>query len=217
MDLTLINRDGQFVADSRDVAQMTDTRHDHLLSKIDGFVRILNTDPNFRVSDFFIETTYTDSTGRILRRYDITRKGCDMVANKMTGEKGVLFTATYVTKFDEMERTLKQVSIPTHENIVPLSKDQALITLLRTTADLVEDHQEIRQIVAEQSEKIEQVERKVDEQITLDSGEQRKVQKAVAKRVYELSSEPKVQRELFRQLYREIKDRWAVGSYKDVR
>jgi len=25
----------------------------------------------------------------------------------MTGEKGVLFTATYVTKFEEMEQTLK--------------------------------------------------------------------------------------------------------------
>ena len=27
-----------------------------------------------------------------------------MVANKMTGEKGVLFTAAYVTKFEEMEK-----------------------------------------------------------------------------------------------------------------
>jgi phage regulator Rha-like protein len=30
-----------------------------------------------------------------------------MVANKMTGEKGVLFTAAYVIKFEEMEKTLK--------------------------------------------------------------------------------------------------------------
>jgi phage regulator Rha-like protein len=32
-----------------------------------------------------------------------------MVANKMTGTKGVLFTATYVTKFDEMEKQLKKL------------------------------------------------------------------------------------------------------------
>lgn len=31
-----------------------------------------------------------------------------MVANKMTGEKGVLFTAAYVTKFEEMEQRLQQ-------------------------------------------------------------------------------------------------------------
>ncbi|MCX8167304.1 MAG: Rha family transcriptional regulator, partial [Candidatus Micrarchaeota archaeon] len=39
--------------------------------------------------------------------YLLTKKGCDMVANKMTGEKGVLFTAKYVTKFEEMEKQLK--------------------------------------------------------------------------------------------------------------
>jgi hypothetical protein len=38
--------------------------------------------------------------------YLLTRKGCDLVANKMTGEKGVLFTATYVTRFEEMEKVL---------------------------------------------------------------------------------------------------------------
>lgn len=39
-----------------------------------------------------------------------------MVANKMTGEKGVLFTAKYVTKFEEMEKELNnknQFNLPT--------------------------------------------------------------------------------------------------------
>ncbi len=38
-----------------------------------------------------------------------------MVANKMTGEKGIIFTAIYVTKFEEMERELKeqQPKLPT--------------------------------------------------------------------------------------------------------
>ncbi|MDN9204386.1 phage antirepressor KilAC domain-containing protein, partial [Clostridioides difficile] len=45
----------------------------------------------------------------------LTKKGCDMVANKMTGEKGIIFTAIYVTKFEEMERELKeqQPKLPT--------------------------------------------------------------------------------------------------------
>ncbi|MFP3468412.1 hypothetical protein SB754_23245, partial [Leifsonia sp. SIMBA_070] len=30
-----------------------------------------------------------------------------MVANKLTGEKGVLFTAAYVTKFEEIEQTIQ--------------------------------------------------------------------------------------------------------------
>lgn len=94
--------------------------------------------------------------------------------------------------------------------VVPLSKDQALVTVLRTTADLVEGHEEIRK-------RVDRIERKVDEQITLDSGEQRTLQKTVARRVYSITSEAGEQRRLFRELYREIKDRWAVPSYKDVR
>ncbi|RAV22223.1 Rha family transcriptional regulator [Paenibacillus contaminans] len=113
-ELKLINNNGQFLADSRDVAEMTGKRHDHLLRDIDGYVEILgkSTSPSlgtlmneeFRSSDFFIPGTYSDGKGETRRNYLITRKGCDMVANKLTGEKGVLFTAAYVTKFDEMEQ-----------------------------------------------------------------------------------------------------------------
>lgn len=101
--LTVRNINGSFVADSREVAEMINVRHSDLLEKIDGYVQhLLNGE--FRSVDFFLDGTYQDSTGRTLRKYDLTRKGCDMVANKMTGEKGVLFTAAYVTKFEEMEK-----------------------------------------------------------------------------------------------------------------
>lgn len=65
-----------------------------------------STESNFGLSDFFVPSTYTDSTGRTLPCYLLTKKGCDMVANKMTGEKGVLFTAAYVTAFEKMRREL---------------------------------------------------------------------------------------------------------------
>ena len=72
---------------------MTDTRHDHLLAKNDGYKKVLYADPNFRVSDFFLESSYQDSTGRVFKCFLLTRKCCDMVANNMTGEKGVLITS----------------------------------------------------------------------------------------------------------------------------
>lgn len=102
--MKIINQNGKLLTDSRDVAEMVDVRHDNLLSKIDGYISVLSTNLNFKVSDFFIKGEYRDSTGRTLPHYYITKKGCDMVANKMTGKKGVLFTATYVTKFEEMEK-----------------------------------------------------------------------------------------------------------------
>lgn len=105
IDLKILNLDGIKVVDSREVAEMTDKRHADLLESIDGYCKhLLN--GNFRSVDFFIPSTYQDTTGRTLSCFLLTRKGCDMVANKMTGEKGVLFTATYVTKFEEMEKQI---------------------------------------------------------------------------------------------------------------
>ena len=33
--------------------------------------------------------------------------GCEILANKMTGEKGILFTAKYVDRFNEYEKRIK--------------------------------------------------------------------------------------------------------------
>lgn len=105
-NLTVINQNGQLTVDSREVAELIGKRHSDLLESIGGYVtHLLN--GNFRSADFFIEDIYHDSTGRTLPCYLLTKKGCDMVANKMTGEKGVLFTAAYVTKFEEMEKQIQ--------------------------------------------------------------------------------------------------------------
>lgn len=103
------------------------------------------------------------------------------------------------------------------DNVIPLSKDQALVTVLRTTADLVEGHDSLVKEQQELKKLITDVHHKVEEQITLDHGEQRRVQKGVAVRVYEFTSDRKEAARLFRELYREIKDRFGVASYKDVK
>jgi len=101
--LQVINQNGQLLVDSRDVAEMVGVRHSDLLERIGGYIKHL-TNGKFRSLDFFIESSYIDAKNESRPHYLITRKGCDMVANKMTGEKGVLFTAAYVTKFEEMEK-----------------------------------------------------------------------------------------------------------------
>lgn len=103
------------------------------------------------------------------------------------------------------------------ENVIPLSKDKALVTVLRTTADLVEGQESIVKEQHELRKLVSQIDNKVDEQITLNSGEQRRLQKGVATKVYEICDDPKLKPKLFRELYREIKDRFGVASYKDVK
>lgn len=102
---------------SREVAEMMETRHDNLMNKIEKHNQILSnvTDLNFKVSDLWQLSSYKDSTGRTLKEYQVTKKGCEFLAHKTTGEKGDLFTIRYMNKFEEMEQYIKeqQVKVPT--------------------------------------------------------------------------------------------------------
>jgi len=106
---------GKQVIDSRDVAQMVEREHNALLKTIRSYCEYLDQGEIAQI-DFFIESTYTDSQNRTYPNFLITKKGCDMIANKMTGKKGVLFTAAYVTAFEEMRQALTaapiRVSLP---------------------------------------------------------------------------------------------------------
>lgn len=104
--MKLIKKDGIVYADSREVAELIDKTHAHLCRDIDSYVNILYQNPKLDSDNFFIESSYTAGTGKAYKCYLLTKKGCDMVANKMTGDKGILFTATYVDKFYEMEHQL---------------------------------------------------------------------------------------------------------------
>ena len=96
---------GKSVIDSREVAAMVDCDHKDLLKRIRTYSWYLR-GGEIAQSDFFIESTYLNAQNHEMPCYLITKKGCDMIANKMTGEKGVLFTAAYVSAFEEMRQAL---------------------------------------------------------------------------------------------------------------
>lgn len=104
-NLNLINTDGQLYADSRDVAEAIERSHKELLRSIRTYCEYLG-ESNFAPSDFFVEATYINAQNKEMPCYLITRKGYDMIANKLTGKKGVLFTAAYVTAFEKMHEQL---------------------------------------------------------------------------------------------------------------
>lgn len=96
------------VLDSREVAEMVGMRHDHLIRNIERYIEVMGENPKLGAQNFFIERTYkTDGNNKTYKRYDVTKKGCEMVANKLTGEKGILFTAEYVERFNQMEQADK--------------------------------------------------------------------------------------------------------------
>lgn len=139
--MKIVSLNGQLLVDSREVAEKVDKPHNDLMKSIRTYAEYL-TKGNFSLSEFFIESSYQDTTGRTLPCYLLTRKGCDMVANKMTGEKGVLFTATYVTRFEEMERQLKNSAIS-----LPQNYKEALLALVASvekTEQLEHENAELR-------------------------------------------------------------------------
>jgi Rha family phage regulatory protein len=105
-EFQLTNYDGVFYADSREVAEKIERPHKELLRSIRTYCEYL-TESKIALSDFFVPAEYADSTGRKLPCYLITKKGCDMIANKLTGKKGVLFTAAYVSAFEKMKEQLE--------------------------------------------------------------------------------------------------------------
>lgn len=106
-ELIVFEENGQLWTDSREVALMVDKDHSKLLRDIRGYCEYL-TEANFGLNEYFIESSYQDSTGRILPRYLCTKKGCDMIANKMIGKKGVIFTARYIEAFEKMKEFIEK-------------------------------------------------------------------------------------------------------------
>ena len=94
--------------DSREVAEMMEVSHKHLLEKIDK----INED--FRKAKIGLSKYWQESSYQVVgqtrnyRCFLITKRGCEFLAHKTTGTKGNLFTDKYMDRFAEMEEKLKQ-------------------------------------------------------------------------------------------------------------
>ena len=70
-------------------------------------------------------------------------------------------------------------------------------------------------------DRVEVLENKVDNEIRVDNGEQRKIQRAVATRIYQrLDIVPELiedKKYMFQAIYRDLKDRFGVASYRDIK
>ena len=152
-ELNLKNRS----LDSREVADLMDTPHAELLKKIRVHAEYLN-EGNFPLVEFFSESIYLDTKGEERLCYQIARKGCELLAHKMTGAKGTQFTAKYIDRFHKMEETIKS-NQPDFANLPPeLQLMNALVQQMNTQAlsqlkletsikETKEEIQEMREVI----------------------------------------------------------------------
>lgn len=189
--------DGQVVTDSLKIAEVFEKEHARVMRDI----RDLECSEEFRVGNF-AESTYTNVQGREMPKYHMNRKGFTLLAMGYTGKRAMEFKEAYIEKFDEMEKSLNAPR--------QLTEKEQLKASMRLSLETSEELEEVKEEVAE-------VRSMVENQITLDHREQRGLQRAVARRVYELYENKDDRPQGFSAIYREIKDRFGVASYKDVK
>lgn len=93
---------------SLEVARMVNGKeHKNLMRDIRSYVAEL-AELKIEPGEFFMESTYIDANNQIRPCYDVTKKGCEFIAHKLTGIKGTEFTAKYINRFHDMEDVIQQ-------------------------------------------------------------------------------------------------------------
>lgn len=166
----------------------------------------------------------------------LSKGGSNLILNREGyGDRGVLCLA-----LDFVPLWLAKISItPTMEAETPelaanLEQYQLRAKDVLAAAFLPKEHQEpksamemlrvMTQATLELDDRVTDLEDKVENRMTIDHGQQRTLQRAVEQRAYERAGESFPARELkdrvrpfFAAIYRDLKNRFGVPSYRDIR
>ena len=159
-----ITNDEVKTINSREVAEMLGKTHGDLLKDIQGSGKNLGiipvlTEGNFHVVDYFIESTYKDEKGELRKCYECTKLGCEMLGNKIRGKKGILFTAKYVKRFNDMEKQIQkqvlsfQIDDPIERAKAWIKEQEESRKLLAEKDDIIEELSPLASICRERMDK----------------------------------------------------------------
>lgn len=133
---------------SLEVADMVGKEHKELLRDIRRYCEQLG-QSKIAQSDFFTESIYRNSQNKEQPCYLVTKKGCEFIANKLTGVKGTAFTAKYINRFHEMEDQLKPKAPQTYlEALKALVAAEEAKEELQAQLDVSKDWYSIKRVAA---------------------------------------------------------------------
>ncbi|WP_338880363.1 ORF6C domain-containing protein [Clostridium perfringens] len=207
---------------SLEVAEMLGKEHYELLKEIEGRKDGKNVGiipalekGNFPVSKYFIPSTYK-SGNREYKCYKITKMGCHMLGNKLQGEKGILFTAKYVERFNEMEKQLangqatKQLSAREKLELhYQFSEENAkridsLEQELEDTKNDFKEFQEDLPLISAEPEELQKVVKRVGTNALGGHGSPAYKDKSLSAKVY-------------KNVWKFVKDQFNVNTYKAIK
>lgn len=99
-------KDGKVVTTSLKIAEVFGREH----AKVLRAIRELDCSGKFTEANFGL-SEYTDSTGRKLPMYEITKDGFAFLVFGFSGSKAAEFKEAYIEAFNQMEAVLKQNSV----------------------------------------------------------------------------------------------------------
>lgn len=216
------NVNGVLVTTSNRVAKELGVRHDNLIQKIEEYIEkfmkaessalgentgniakpeSLGFGENLDFTEFYIPSSYkVEGNFKSYKNYLITQKGIAQLIGGYNASVPIAFVlnVAYINEFERMKNVIK-------DNIQkPLTIEDMIILQAKEMKNV--------------KHRIDVVENKVDNEITLDSGEQRKLQRAINVRVYQRLDVINAERKLmFPAIHRDVKDRFGVASYRDIK
>lgn len=148
-ELCLRAEAGVPVVNSRDVAELFDKRHDHVLRDIEAIL----TSPSLGALPGWVRhSDYLDAKGEKRPSFDLTRQGFTLLVMGWTGERAMSFKVRYIEAFDAMEAAMKEEIPPLasliisglREAIAPLAirlegQDGAIERIERRQDSMAED------------------------------------------------------------------------------
>lgn len=193
---------------SMEVAGMIRKEHKNVIRDIRLYIAEL-TELKIEPSSFFSEGTYKDATGRTLPCFQVTKKGCEFIAHKLTGIKGTEFTAKYIERFHDMEASLQHGF-----DLTELSPELQAIFV----------HDKKIQAVLEHMEDHEARIDNLEDTMTVDYGQQKNLNdkhhavgiEALGGRKSAAYQDRKLKEKVFRTIWKDYKDYFGTASYRDT-
>lgn len=193
---------------SLEVAEMVGKDHNKLLRDVREYISQLDAS-NLGHTEFFTESEYVDKANRKKPCYNVTKKGCEFIAHKLTGVKGTEFTAKYINRFHDMEDIIRE-GIP--------QKSKSAIDQLRLT----------QQAILEVDDKISAVDEDLQtfkqdmpilgiEESKITAAVRRKGVKCLGGKDSEAYQDRSLRGKVYADIYGQLKREFGVDTYKAIK
>lgn len=140
------------VLTSLEVAEIVGRAHNEVLKDIRQIIKDLGegsfplSSESIDIKDFFEESRYLSMQNKKLPCFLVTKEGCEVYGNRMTGVKGTQFTFRYVNRFNKMEQQLKVQN-------QPMSLDEKIATIASGYGNMREEIGVVKEKVEDLSER----------------------------------------------------------------